>query len=367
MAEIIWGGEPANDAERAVIRHLRDHAPDTWKVVHNIELGSGRNAREIDVIVLTTISVFFLDTKGSRGRVTVSGRKWHPERGTPFFSPLPKIHDQARKFAGQLQRSGQPRLREVYVDAGIVFPFPDTELVDTSGQQLPDTVHLDNLIRFLSDSNRVEAGRSTNIRALHADILRILRATGRVPAGPKRFRNYQVVEELGGTAEFTDYRALQDSRREVLIRAYVADPYQPDAERTARQDRLRIAYDELCRLSANPNIVTAIEFWGEEDESRFYLVTESRSAGSLRRRLDPSGAPLPDELRPQILLGILNGLTYAHENGVLHRALTPDAVLLAADTTPLLTGFDYARGPDPRYRTVVGEIADMVDEVYLVP
>ena len=27
MAEIIGGGEPVNDSERAVIRHLRDHGP----------------------------------------------------------------------------------------------------------------------------------------------------------------------------------------------------------------------------------------------------------------------------------------------------------------------------------------------------
>ena len=46
MAEIIGGGEPVNDAERMVIRHLRDHGPADWVVLHNFELPlrDGRNA-----------------------------------------------------------------------------------------------------------------------------------------------------------------------------------------------------------------------------------------------------------------------------------------------------------------------------------
>ena len=38
MAEIIGGGEPVHDAERAAIRHLRDQGPEHWVVLHNVEL-----------------------------------------------------------------------------------------------------------------------------------------------------------------------------------------------------------------------------------------------------------------------------------------------------------------------------------------
>ena len=54
MAEIIGGGEPVNDAERAVIRHLRDHGPAHWVVLHNFELRLRDNRKyEIDVLVVT--------------------------------------------------------------------------------------------------------------------------------------------------------------------------------------------------------------------------------------------------------------------------------------------------------------------------
>ena len=44
MARIIPIGEPANEAERMVLRHLREQAPDDWIVVANFELpyGPGR-------------------------------------------------------------------------------------------------------------------------------------------------------------------------------------------------------------------------------------------------------------------------------------------------------------------------------------
>lgn len=39
MATVIPIGEPVNDAERAVIAHLRDHGPASWTVLHNFEIG----------------------------------------------------------------------------------------------------------------------------------------------------------------------------------------------------------------------------------------------------------------------------------------------------------------------------------------
>lgn len=41
MAQIVGGGRPVNDAERRVIAHLRDNAPDDWLLLHNIEVPRG--------------------------------------------------------------------------------------------------------------------------------------------------------------------------------------------------------------------------------------------------------------------------------------------------------------------------------------
>ena len=44
MAQIVGGGRPVNDAERRVIAHLRDNAPDDWLLLrqHSPAMAQGR-------------------------------------------------------------------------------------------------------------------------------------------------------------------------------------------------------------------------------------------------------------------------------------------------------------------------------------
>ena len=107
MAEIIGGGEPVNDAERAVIRHLRDHGPAHWVVLHNFELRLRDNRKyEIDVLVVTGIAVTLIDVKGTRGRIEVAGGRWYPSNRQPFRSPVEKLRAHARALKGNLSSRG---------------------------------------------------------------------------------------------------------------------------------------------------------------------------------------------------------------------------------------------------------------------
>ena len=80
MAQIIGGGEPVNDAERAVIAHLRDHGPAHWVVLHNFDLRlHGNRKYEIDILVVSEYAVTLIDVKGTHGRVEVMGGRWYPD------------------------------------------------------------------------------------------------------------------------------------------------------------------------------------------------------------------------------------------------------------------------------------------------
>jgi hypothetical protein len=84
MADIVGGGPPVNDAERAAIAQLRDHAPDDWLVLHNIEIPVRGDMHEVDLVVVTGHSVCIIDVKGTRGRIEVSGRSWYPSNRVPL-------------------------------------------------------------------------------------------------------------------------------------------------------------------------------------------------------------------------------------------------------------------------------------------
>ncbi len=96
MAVIVGRGPPVNDAERAAIAHLRDHGPDDWLVLHNIDIPVRGDMYEVDLIVVMPHSVCVIDVKGTRGRIEVSGRRWYPSNRGSFHSPVSKLRDHAR-------------------------------------------------------------------------------------------------------------------------------------------------------------------------------------------------------------------------------------------------------------------------------
>src|SRR5688500_17949760 len=100
MAEIVGGGRPVNDAERRVIAYLRDHAPAHWLLLHNIEVPSGDETLEVDLIVLTGHSLVVIDVKGTRGRIEVEGTRWFPPRQGAFGSAVTKLWGTARALKG---------------------------------------------------------------------------------------------------------------------------------------------------------------------------------------------------------------------------------------------------------------------------
>src|SRR5437773_1706788 len=73
MATIIPIGEPVNDAERAVIAHLRDHGPASWTVFHNFEIGQGG---EHSTLTKLTLLVSLVSRVGARAIHSALLQKW---------------------------------------------------------------------------------------------------------------------------------------------------------------------------------------------------------------------------------------------------------------------------------------------------
>src|SRR5262249_48349997 len=70
-----------------------------------------------------------------------------------------------------------------------------------------------------------------------------------------------------------------------------------------------------------------------------------------------------------VIRDVLAALDHAHrsEPQVIHRNLTPDAILVASSGRALLSGFDYARAGKDRSSTIASEIVDDLDPLYQAP
>jgi hypothetical protein len=364
MAQIVGGGRPVNDAERRVIAHLRDAAPDDWLLLHNIEVPRGQEIFEVDLIVITGHSLCVIDVKGTHGRIEVAGTRWFPPRHGAFGSPVAKVRGTARALKGLLVDRHR-ELERVYVDSLVVLTSPGAVLVDPAGRDSRNVTDLAGLITTLSDATRVRRGCSPDTRPYGTAILEALNGSVRRSTTPPRFGNWEVEEQLGGDSRVTEYRAVNATARgteTVLLRVYQADPMALTEYREAERQRIANAYRSLTMIPAHPSVVRSRDFFGIDDESRFVLVLDDVHGRALHLHL--ADGPAPQALG--LLEDMLGGLAHVHANGVIHRALSPANVLVTEDGRAMLTGFDHAK-PGPRDYTVANELPGLVDAQYVAP
>lgn len=153
-------------------------------------------------------------------------------------------------------------------------------------------------------------------------------------AGP-----YEFLEALGRGGMGEVFRARQRGLDRIVALKLMHPERAQDAgfaARFAREARL------LGRLS-HPHIV-AIHDFGEL-EGRLFLAMELVEGPSLRNTL--SAGPLPLSRALEIMQAICDGVAFAHAQGVIHRDIKPDNILLTSEGQPKLADFGLARTLDP--------------------
>ena len=376
MAKVIAIGQPVNDSERKAIAYLRDHLPDGFTIIHNFELRQGRSVFEIDIALLGPHCVHVIDVKGTRGLIDVYGSKWYPEGRAPYHSPLAILRNHAKVLKSLIcdQYPTNRALRSVYVDAAVLMTAPDAHVQDPGGQDAPAIAYLKKCTAFFKSTKRIPSGRSTNIRAQLGVVQQAIRGRAKPRSAPPSYGNWQVEEKLGGTDRYTEYRArhtLLGAKRGggARLRVYPVDAYLPEAERVRERRRIENAFRAVAALPGHPNVLTVRDFFPNEAEDRLVLVTEDIAGHALRQHMAKSSLALTFDQKIAVVRDILTALDHAHrsEPQVVHRNLTPDAVLVGASGRALLCGFDHARAGKDRSSTIAEEIVDEIDSMYQAP
>ena len=152
--------------------------------------------------------------------------------------------------------------------------------------------------------------------------------------------NYRILAPLGQGGMARVYRAHQESLdREVAIK--VLPPWY--AVDRSFVDRFNLEAKLVARLS-HPNIVTVHD--ASEQNGHLYIVMQLVDGGTLKHHLDllqgqhrfmETSEALP------IFIQLAGALTYAHEQGVVHRDVKPVNVLMDRSGRPILSDFGIAK------------------------
>lgn len=152
--------------------------------------------------------------------------------------------------------------------------------------------------------------------------------------------NYKILAQLGQGGMARVYKARQENLdREVAVK--VLPPWFA-ADRNF-VERFNLEARLVARLS-HPNIVTVHD--ADEYMGNLYIVMQLVDGGTLKHRLDQLQAinQKMDVLEAKrIFIQLASSLSYAHENGIIHRDIKPVNVLMDRTGRPILSDFGIAK------------------------
>src|SRR5579859_1720126 len=156
----------------------------------------------------------------------------------------------------------------------------------------------------------------------------------------KMLGNYRILAPLGQGGMARVYKARQENLdREVAVK--VLPPWFA-ADRNF-VERFNLEARLVARLS-HPNIVTVHD--AAEFKGNLYIVMQLVDGGTLKHRLDQLQTinQTMDVLEANhIFSQLASALSYAHDNGIIHRDVKPVNVLMDRAGRPILSDFGIAK------------------------
>jgi serine/threonine protein kinase len=165
---------------------------------------------------------------------------------------------------------------------------------------------------------------------------------------PAKIGRYKIFNELGRGAMGIVYRAEDPALdRAVALKTIILSD---DADgRKEYQKRFALEARAAGKLT-HPNIVTIYEF-GEEGDLA-YLAMELLEGTDLRQRLKEGSLSAAEAV--EIAVQVADGLSFAHERGVVHRDIKPGNIMLLERGDVKIMDFGVARMRSDDFKTSTG-------------
>tara|TARA_B100000676_G_scaffold29090_1_gene27107 strand:+ start:1561 stop:4566 length:3006 start_codon:yes stop_codon:yes gene_type:complete len=145
---------------------------------------------------------------------------------------------------------------------------------------------------------------------------------------------YQVIRELGSGGMGTVFLAHDTKlQRDVAIKVLKDSAL----EEQASIDRFKREVKAIASLS-HPNVISLHDF--AEEDGHFYAVMEYVNGTTLDSHLDSNSMSRSDAV--SVAIGMANGLTAAHQSGIVHRDIKPSNVMLTSDNLVKILDFGLA-------------------------
>ncbi|MET0385778.1 MAG: protein kinase [Polyangiales bacterium] len=165
-----------------------------------------------------------------------------------------------------------------------------------------------------------------------------------------RVGKYEIIDEIGHGGMATVYRA-RDTRLDRLVALKVMHPHLQGA----KEARVRFAREAvtIARLK-HPNILEIYDYSGEDGDTH-YIATELLTGPTLKQLCDEH-PDMPAEIAACLVILAARALGAAHAEGVIHRDVKPENVMMHENRAVKLTDFGIAQLVDVQGMTITGQV-----------
>ena len=162
---------------------------------------------------------------------------------------------------------------------------------------------------------------------------------GRILAG-----RYRIDQQIGVGGMAVVYRATDLNTQHFVAVKVLKPEYNQDAEYVARFQREAEAASKMT----HHNIVNLLDV-GMDSSGNRYLIMEYVEGQTLKDVIREKGR-LSETSAVQITIRILSALQHAHSNGIIHRDIKPQNILMQSDGHVKVADFGIARMANNRRR-----------------
>lgn len=353
--------------EREALTYIRERFPEhePYRAWSNFEfIADDGSINEVDLLIFSKVGFFLIEIKSRPGTITGDTGAWtwsHEGRRYTDDNPLIKANNKAKKLASLLQRQKAARKkgRLPFIEA-LVFCSEEEQHLDLNG-----TAALRVAVRDSDESEKRPARRGIMSAILNRDcpglegnprgthdrptakvVSQALEQAGIRPSERSRkVGDYRLEELIYEGPGYQDWRAthvtMKESQRRV--RLYLVNQGATEEERHTIQRAAEREY-QLAETLQHPGVLRAQTLTNHELGPALIFEHDPKAV-----RLDHYLATQEERLTVDERLGLLRQLAeviaFAHDRRVVHRALSPQSVLIVpTEGSPRVVVYNWQAG-----------------------
>lgn len=352
--------------EREALDFIREHLPDRepFRAWSNFEfISDDGSINEVDLLVLTPQGFFLVEIKSKPGIIRGDAMTWvwnHEGHNYTADNPIMLANRKAKRLASLLQKqSAARRIRVPYLEPLIFSSHPESQsqLQGVARNRLclrdkpatADKPARRGIIAALL--NRDFEGANENFRSLvdkpiAKAISNAMEQAGIRPSNRSRRVGDYILGDLlyeSPTGTYQDWEgthaAIERSKRRVRI-YNIANSTSESARESIRRAARREF--ELLETVSHPGILHC-EGFTEHELGPALIFRHDPEAVRLDHYLSQQADKLTVDTRLSLLRQVTEALNYAHEKRIVHRALSPQSILVSepASTAPKTQIFNW--------------------------